>query len=60
MKTFRAIPVLLMLAGCASGPPLDTTYRSTSQDSRAQYLVIHFTSEDFASSLKVLTQGPVS
>ena len=60
MKTLRVIPVLLVLAGCASGPRLDTTYTSASQDSRAQYLVIHFTSEDFASSLKVLTQGPVS
>lgn len=60
MKMSRFIPVLLLLAGCAGGPRLDTTYTSVSQDSRAQFLVIHFTSEDFASSLKVLTEGPVS
>jgi N-acetylmuramoyl-L-alanine amidase len=60
MKTFRLLPFLALLAGCAGGPPIDTTYTSVSQDSRVQYLVIHFTSEDFAPSLKVLTQGPVS
>lgn len=60
MKTLRLLPFLLLLAGCAGGPPIDTTYTSVSQDSRVQYLVIHFTSEDFASSLKVLTEGPVS
>ncbi len=59
MKILRLLPFLL-LAGCAGGPPLDTTYSSVSQDSRVQFLVIHFTSEDFASSLKVLTEGPVS
>jgi len=48
------------LAGCASVPPIDTSYTSASQDSRAQFLVLHFTSEDFVSSLKTLTQGPVS
>jgi len=60
MKISRLLPLLLLLAGCAVGPPIDTTYTSVSQDSRVQYLVIHYTSEDFASSLKVLTQGPVS
>ena len=60
MKTPRFVPVLLLLAGCASGPRLDTTYTSVSQDSRAQFLVIHFTSEGFQSSLKVLTEGAVS
>ena len=48
------------LAGCASVPPIDTSYTAASQDSRAQFLVLHFTSEDFASSLKTLTQGRVS
>ena len=60
MKMSRLVLALLLLAGCASGPRLDTTYTSVSQDSRAQFLVIHFTSEDFASSLEVLTEGPVS
>ncbi len=61
MKKILSLFALAWLAaGCAGGPPIDTTYTSVGQDSRVQYLVIHFTSEDFASSLKVLTQGPVS
>lgn len=60
MKSLCGALALLVLAGCASGPPIDTTYTSVSQDSRAQFLVIHFTSSDFPSSLKILTEGPVS
>ena len=56
---FAAV-LFLLLAGCASGPRLDTTYTSLNHDSRVQFLVIHFTSSDFPSSLKVLTEGPVS
>jgi N-acetylmuramoyl-L-alanine amidase len=51
--------VAALLAGCA-GPIIDTTYTSSSQDSRVQYLVIHFTSEGFEPALKILTTGPVS
>ena len=50
----------LLLSGCATGLKIDSTYTATSQDSRVQFLIIHFTAEDFPRSLKVLTQGPVS
>ena len=50
----------LLLGGCATGLKIDSTYTATSQDSRVQYLIIHFTAEDFPRSLRVLTQGPVS
>lgn len=50
----------LILGGCATGLKIDSSYTATSQDSRAQFLIIHFTAEDFPRSLKVLTQGPVS
>lgn len=61
----RSFPLLVtaLLAGCASGPRIDTFYASVNQDSRAQFLVIHFTNEDFPSSLKTLTEAssrPVS
>ena len=49
-----------LLGGCASRVKVDSTFTATSQDSRVQYLIIHFTAEDFPRSLKVLTQGPVS
>jgi N-acetylmuramoyl-L-alanine amidase len=45
-----------LLAGCAAGPAIDTTYTSANQDSRVQYLVLHFTAEDWPSSIKTLTQ----
>ena len=50
----------LLLSGCATGLKIDSTYTATSQDSRVQFLIIHFTAEDFPQSLNVLTQGPVS
>ena len=49
-----------LLAGCASVPPLDDRYASRNQDSRVQYLVLHFTSSDFPSAVKELTVGTVS
>lgn len=52
--------LLALLGGCASGPPIDTTYTSRSQDSRAQFLILHYTAGGFQGSLKWLTEGPVS
>ncbi len=52
--------VAVLLGGCATELKVDATYSAVSQDSRVQYLIIHFTAEDFPRSLKVLTQGPVS
>ncbi len=49
-----------LLSGCAGWLPVDTTYTSRNQDSRAQFLVLHYTDGDFDTSLKVLTEGRVS
>jgi len=51
---------IVMISGCASGPYIDTRYTSISQDSRVQFLILHYTAGDFPVSLKTLTQGPVS
>ncbi len=48
------------LAGCASGPLIDTRYTSRGQDSRVQFLILHFTVADLALSVRILTQGEVS
>ena len=58
----RLLPALapLLLAACATGPVFDTTYTSRSQQSRVQFLVLHYTEGDFNSALKILTEGPVS
>lgn len=58
-KLLLALAVSL-LAGCAGGPPINNDYVSRNQDSRAQFLIIHFTSEGFGSSLRELTVGKVS
>lgn len=39
---------------------IDRTYTSKSQDSRVQYIIVHFTTIDLEKSLRVLTQGEVS
>lgn len=48
------------IAGCTTTMQIDRTYTATSQDSRIQFLVLHYTFGNFESSLKTLTQGPVS
>jgi N-acetylmuramoyl-L-alanine amidase len=53
-----------IISGCASGPaPLkidSTTFQSIGQDSRAQHLILHFTTINNRLSIYVLTQGAVS
>ncbi len=60
MRLLSLIAASSLLAGCATGLRIDTTYTSTGQDSRAQYLVLHYTEGDFPHSLNILTQGNVS
>ncbi len=60
MNRLLAALFLALLAGCATGPAIDRTYTAVSQDSRAQFLILHYTALDFPTSLKVLTQGGVS
>ncbi len=60
MKTLISAAILLLLAGCASGPRIDTRYTSLGQDSRAQFIVIHYTSSDLQRSLDILKGNDVS
>jgi N-acetylmuramoyl-L-alanine amidase len=59
MKEISCIAMFGLLAGCAA-PYIDTTHESVSQDSRVQFLILHYTHEDFPTSLKLLTEGNVS
>jgi N-acetylmuramoyl-L-alanine amidase len=56
--------VSLWLAGCATttegGVPIDTRHTAVGQDSRAQFLIIHYTVLNLPDSIKVLTQRQVS
>jgi N-acetylmuramoyl-L-alanine amidase len=58
-RSIATLAVALLAAGCST-LPIDDSYRSVGQDSRVQFLVIHFTSGDFPSALKILTGGAVS
>ena len=59
MKSLVAA-LALLLAGCATGPRIDTSYTAAGQDSRVQFLVLHFTSTDFDPALRILTGDRVS
>jgi N-acetylmuramoyl-L-alanine amidase len=58
------IALLMLAAGCASlapeGPVIDTSISSTSQDSRVQFLVIHYTQANLELSMKILARGGLS
>lgn len=56
---FLTMSLLALLTGCAT-PYIDRSYTAVSQDSRAQFLILHYTAGNFAGSLQTLTQGPVS
>lgn len=50
---------VLLLSGCTTVKYNDS-YQSVGQDSRVQFIVLHYTSSDLARSLQVLTQEQVS
>jgi N-acetylmuramoyl-L-alanine amidase len=67
----RALPLAalaLLLSACASAPDqpaagplaLDLSHRSVSQDSRVQFLVIHYTQANFETTMKILARGSLS
>ncbi len=60
MKLLSATLLLLLLAGCASGPRIDTSHSSIGHDSRVQFIVLHYTSTDLPRSLELLSGRDVS
>lgn len=60
MKFIALLVSLLVLAGCASGPRIDTSHPSVNHDSRVQFVVVHYTSASLERSLALLTHGEVS
>ena len=61
----RLLPffIALVLSACATplaGPKIDTRYSARGQDSRAQFLVIHYTEANFQNALRILTEREVS
>ena len=68
LRAAAALLVPLLMAGCATpgmgttegGIPVVTTHTSKGQDSRALFLVIHYTVADLPQSLHILTEREVS
>ncbi|MBB2494372.1 N-acetylmuramoyl-L-alanine amidase [Aquipseudomonas ullengensis] len=50
----------MLLTACANTPSINDSYHARSQNSRVQYIVLHYTSTDFAQSLALLTHADVS
>lgn len=59
MKIRALLCTVLLLTGC-SGLKIDESYQSVGQDSRVQFIVLHYTASDLPRSLQLLTQGQVS
>ncbi|UVJ44120.1 N-acetylmuramoyl-L-alanine amidase [Pseudomonas sp. LS1212] len=60
MKRLTSALLLLLLAGCASGPRIDRSHPSVGHDNRIQFVVLHYTNANQERSLSLLTQGEVS
>ncbi|MBI3284268.1 MAG: N-acetylmuramoyl-L-alanine amidase [Burkholderiales bacterium] len=59
-KLFLLSLFALLLGGCASTAKIDTSITAVSQESRVQFLILHYTALDLPLSLKVLSQQGVS
>nr|WP_283811791.1 N-acetylmuramoyl-L-alanine amidase [Pseudomonas entomophila] len=60
MKKLITALLLLTLAGCSSGLRIDRSHPSANQDSRIQFVVLHYTNASLERSLALLTHGEVS
>jgi len=60
MKFLSLALFAFLLAGCSSGPRIDHSYTASGQNSRVQYIVLHYTSTDLPHSLELLTKEEVS
>lgn len=52
--------VYLALAGCTGGLQIDTSHTARGQDSRVQYVILHYTSSNAERAMHTLTRGEVS
>lgn len=60
MKNTLVALLVMLCAGCFRGPRVDCSYQAKTQDSRVRFLILHFTQESWADSLRILTEGDVS
>ena len=60
MKKLCLCFCLILLTACQSGLKVNKDYQAVGQDSRVQYVVLHYTATNFNRSLYLLTKEPVS
>ena len=60
MKTVAWALALTLLAGCATGPYVDDSFRAPAQGSRIRFLVIHYTHADFDETMRIMAGPDVS
>jgi N-acetylmuramoyl-L-alanine amidase len=60
MKSLFLALTLSLLAGCATGPRIDDSLRSTGHDSRVRFIVLHYTTTPLDPALKILLGNSVS
>ena len=59
-KLLAATLAATLLAGCATGPRIDTSYTAKSQSSRVKFVIVHYTVSDLPQSINILTNQVVS
>jgi N-acetylmuramoyl-L-alanine amidase len=60
MRVLCLALLLCLLAGCTGGLRIDNRYTAIGQNSRVQYIVLHYTSTNLSNSLRLLTEEEVS
>ena len=60
VRTGTALLLAALLTACASSSRIDTRYTAVSQQSRVEFIVLHYTTGVFKGALQILTEGPVS
>lgn len=60
MRWILLLLASVVLAGCATGPVVDRSLNSRSQDSRVRYVVLHYTALNLRDSIRELVERGVS
>ncbi len=60
LAAVASVAAVASLGGCTQSLRIDTRYHAVSEDSRVQFIILHYTEIDFAHSLHRLTREEVS